>query len=253
MKWLLVIGLLTAPAAADSWRETSKRFQGGGFLKYEVTGLHAVDDDPARMAAAAPDELVLTGVRMGAFVGAGAHVGYHLGVDLLAGSTIDKGGFAYDVALYPVGIASRFGHTGMVGIAMGIGASGAVGTLEDGAIVPVQTTLELGRGIRLLGRARVSYVLGAASRQSAAPNIPFADEFDAMLGIRLGRSYRHHGFPSGNGYFIAATYREQLGTRFVGVTLGYSLEAALPRRFLDDEERQRQERLERRRKRKRGR
>ncbi len=249
MKWFLVIGLLVLPinrAAAEKWR-FDNWVQGGGYLHYEVSALHAVDDDAARMTTPrGSEDVVLAGVRIGAFMGAGATVAYHIGLDLLAGSTLGERGFAYDVALYPIGIAARFGATGVIASSVGIGANGAVGTSDDGTVVPLQTTVELGRGIRVLGRARFSYVLGAASRQSGAPGIPFADEFDAMLGVRIGRAYKKYGFPSGNGYFIAVGYREQLGTRFVGATLGYSLEAALPRRFIDDA---REEQLERRRQR----
>lgn len=243
MKALISIALLCATARADiRWNGMEDRIQGGGYLRYEVSALHAIDDDPDRMRARAEDQ-VLAGVRMGGVLGSGAHVGYFIGLDLAAGS---ERGFAYDVALYPVGIATRFGATGLIAIGMGIGASGAVGIVDDGAIVPVQTTVELGRGIRLLGRARFSYVLGAASRQSGAPAIPFADEFDAMLGVRLGRSYRKFGFPSGNGYFLAVGYREALGARFLGATIGYSLDAALPRRFIDDEKRHREDARRRR-------
>lgn len=249
MKALLIVMLSGSAAAADiRWDRMEDRLQGGGFLHYEVSGLRAIDDDPARMPDAA-DGQILAGVRMGAVLGAGAHVGYHVALDLLAGSTLGDRGFAYDVALLPVGIATRFGATGMVAVATGIGANGAIATIDDAAIVPLQATLELGRGIRILGRARFSYVLGAANRQSGAPAIPFADELDAMLGVRLGRSYTKFGFPSGNGYFVALSYREQLGTRFVGATIGYSLDAALPRRFLDDEARHRENNRRRRRRR----
>lgn len=248
MKAPVVIMLLASPAAAERWELLGEQVQGGGYLHYEMSGLHAVDDD-ARMAERENEDVVLGGIRFGAFIGKGATIGYHVGLDLLAGSTLDRRGFAYDVAFMPLGIAARFGKTGVIAIGTGIGANGAVNTLDDAAIVPIQTTIELGRGIRLLGRARVSYVLGAANRQSAAPSVPFADELDAMLGIRLGRSYDKYGFPSGNGYFVAFGYREQLGTQFMGLTLGYSLDGALPRRFVEDEIRQREQQRERRRKR----
>ncbi|MBA2542795.1 MAG: hypothetical protein H0V17_24330 [Deltaproteobacteria bacterium] len=240
MKALLVIGLLAGDAAADRWSRAADRVQGGGYLHYELSGWTALDDDSGRMTTPRDsDRLVLAGVRLGGFLGAGATVGYHVALDLFAGSTLASGGFAYDVAVYPIGIAARFGPTSVLAIAAGIGGSGAVGTIDDGAIVPVQATLEVGKSLRLIARARASYVLGAAGRQSAAPSAPFADEFDATLGVRLGRYYKQHGFPTGNGYFVAAGYREQLGTRFLGVTIGYSIDVALPRRFLDEDRQQR--------------
>ncbi len=184
MKALVIVMLLAAPASAERWDQIADRIQGGGYLHDELSGGTRIDD---AMAISRADQLVLAGVRMGGFIGAGATIGYHLALDLFAGSTLGARGFAYDVAFYPLGIAARFGKTSVIAFGTGIGGSGAVGTLEDGAIVPVQATLELGKGIRVLGRARVTYVLGAGSRQSAAPSIPFGDEFDAMLGIRLGR------------------------------------------------------------------
>jgi hypothetical protein len=232
MKTLLVVMLLAGDAAADGWSRAADRIQGGGYLHYELSGWTAIDDDTTRMTTPREsDRLVLAGARLGGFLGAGASVGYHIALDVFAGSTLASGGFAYDVALYPVGIAARFGPTSVLAIAAGIGGSGAVGTIDDAAIVPVQTTLEVGKGVRLIARARFSYVLGAAGRQSAAPSAPFADELEASVGIRLGRFYDKHGFPTGNGYFVAAAYREQLGSRFVGMTIGYSIDAALPRRF----------------------
>jgi hypothetical protein len=242
MKRLVIAAVivLATPAAADRWSRTADRVQGGGYMHYELSGWTAVGDDPARMASPREsDELVLAGVRLGGFLGTGAAVGYHVALDLFAGSTLGKSGFAYDVAFYPVGIAARFGKTSVLGIATGIGGNGAVGTLDDAAIIPVQAIVEVGNGVRLLARARISYVLGAESRQSAARSVAFADEFDAMLGVRLGRFYKKHGFPSGNGYFVAVAYREQLGTQFAGVTIGYSIDVSLPRRFVDDERKHR--------------
>jgi hypothetical protein len=86
----------------------------------------------------------------------------------------------------------------------------------------------------VLARVRWAYVAGAASRQSAAPSIAFADELDATLGLRLGRRYRDHGFPTGNGYFVGASYRELADARFLGLTIGYSIDLAMPRRWVSE-------------------
>jgi len=226
----IVVVLLACGRAEAGWNRVVDRLQGGSYLHYELSGWTAIDDAAARMTAA-PDDLVLAGVRLGGFVGRGATVGYHIAMDLFAGSTLGRAGFAYDVALYPVGVAVRFGATGFVGLATGVAASGAVGTIDDAVELPVALVAEAGRGWRLLGRARIGYIAGAASRQSGAPNVPFADELDAMIGLRIGHHYDAHGFPSGNGYFVGASYREQAGTRFAGLTIGYSLDVSLRRRF----------------------
>jgi hypothetical protein len=231
MKAIVLLMLLAGSAHATDWSGMMDRLQGGGALHYELTGLRAFDDDAARMATSNPSDVVLAGARLGGFLGTGATVNYYIALDLLAGSTIRGGGFAYDVALYPIGMAVRFGRTSVFAIAGGIGASGAVRTVDDAMMLPVQMTLEAGRSWRVIARARFGYVLASDARQSAAPNVPFADEFEAMLGLRIGKHYAKHGFPSGNGYFLAGNYREQAGSRSVGATIGYSIDAALPRRF----------------------
>ncbi|HEU0036801.1 MAG TPA: hypothetical protein VFQ53_39600 [Kofleriaceae bacterium] len=232
MRWLACLGVLAAsPAHADRWRSAADRVQGGAFLHYELTGLTARLDDARSPDPVKYDDLVLAGVRLHGFLGKGPTLAYHVGIDLFAGSTIGAAGFAYDVSLYPVGFVVRLGATSIVGLAAGVQASGAVGTLDDAVAAPVELTAELGRGIRVLARARVSYVAGADARQSGAPSLPTGDELDAMLGLRLGTRYEDQGFPTGNGYFIAASYREQGGVRFAGLTIGYSIDLAMPRRF----------------------
>jgi hypothetical protein len=179
---------------------------------------------------------VLAGARLHGFLSGNASVAYHVGIDLAAGGTIRDGGFAYDVALFPAGVVVRAGRTSIVGVGVGVGFIGAIGTIDDAVTLPVEAVAELGGGrVRLLARARAAYVAGADTRQHGAPSIAFADELDAMLGLRVGRHYKDYGFPTGNGYFLGASYRELGGARFVGVTIGYSIDMAMPRRWVDDE------------------
>jgi len=230
---LLVVALV---AAASSWLAPADarpfdRFQGGAWLHYELTGLHDVDETRGPADAR---ELVLATARLHGFVGGGSTIGYHVGIDLAAGGTLRGGGFAYDVALFPVGIAARFGRTGVLAFGAGVGALGATGTLDDAVTLPLEVNLELGGGrLRLLARCRAAYIAGADGRQRAAPSLAFADELDATIGVRLGHHYEDFGFPSGNGYFLGAAYRELAGTRFVGLVIGYSIDMATPRRSTD--------------------
>ena len=48
----------------------------------------------------------------------------------------------------------------------------------------------------------------------------------ALIALRIGHHYDSHGFPTGNGYFAGIAYRELLGARFLGLTIGYSLDVA---------------------------
>jgi hypothetical protein len=173
---------------------------------------------------------VLAGVRLHGFLSPHRTFAYHVGIDLAAGSTLRDAGFAYDVALFPLGVAMRLGRSSFVSLGTGVGAIGAVGSLDDAVTLPIELTAEIGGGIRLLARARIAYVAGADSRQSGSPTVPFSDEIDATLGLRIGRAYRSFGFPTGNGYFVGASYREIADSRFLGLTIGYSIDMATPRR-----------------------
>jgi hypothetical protein len=220
MKALVIVAALSGTARADLMDKVDE-VSAGVTLHYEATGLRSLDE------MSRPADLFLAGARVGGYVGKSAPVGYYVNLDVFAGSTIHGGGFAYDVALSPIGVAVRLGKTGLVGVTTGIGASGAIGTLDDALVLPVTVTAEVGRSWRLIGRARISYLAFADARQSGAPNVP-ADELDAMLAIRIGHAYTWDAFKSGNGVFVGASYREQAGVRFAGVTLGYSIDGALP-------------------------
>jgi hypothetical protein len=224
----IVIVLATAAAAHADWQD----FQGGAWAHYELSGLHDVDD--TAMTAPKFEDLTLAGFRLHGFVSK-SRVGWHIGIDGFAGATTRTAGFAYDVAFLPVGFGVRWGDTQMVGIGAGVGAMGAVGTLDDAATFPIEAFGEfaLGSHVRVLARARATYLAAAPGRSRGAPSVSFVDELDGTLGFRLGHSYHEYGFPSGNGYFIGAAYREMLGARFAGLVLGYSIDIATRRRDPD--------------------
>jgi hypothetical protein len=245
MKGLLVVLALTSTAHADRWSRAMDRWQGGAWLHYELTGLHATAMDCECVA----DDLILAGARLHGFIGANASIAYHIGADILLGSTVREGGFAYDLALFPVGVLVRAGKTSIIGFGAGIGGMGAVGTIDDALTVPVEMTVEIGFGkrVRLLSRTRITYNALAPTRQSGADSIAFADELDALLGLRIGRYYDDYGFPSGNGYFVGVSYRELAGGQMVGLTIGYSIDLAMPRRWVDEREAEYDDRGRRRR------
>jgi hypothetical protein len=218
--------VLVPLAGCASWkkhRDLAERAQGGAFMHYELTSATKVD------AFDSPRDLVLAGARLHGFVGSGKTVALHAGIDLAAGSTLRGGGFAYDIALFPIGAAVRFGRSSFFALGAGVGALGAVGTIDDAVTLPLEATLEAGGGWRLLARVRTSYIAGAAGRHDGAPSIPFADELDAMVGLRFGHHYEDYGYPSGNGYFVGVTYRELLDAHWVGAAIGYSIDLGTPR------------------------
>jgi len=225
MKALLVVTLLAGTAHARDWQGLLDRIQGGSTLHYELTGLSDIDD-----MATGPDQLVLAGARLHGFISTSRRWAFQGGIDLALGATIQRGGFAYDVALLPVGFVLRLGATSFVGVAGGIGALGATPTADDAMTLPLEAALELGSGVRVLGRARYSY-LAFSGTGGASDAI-----LEGMLGLRIGHHYEDFGFPSGNGYFVAASYREQAGERMVGLTIGYSIDLATPRHSRRDAE-----------------
>jgi len=197
---------------------------------YELTASHDVDPPQASPPSPAPpprfSELALAGVRLHGLVG-NERWGYHVGLDLAAGSTLRAGGFAYDVALLPIGGGVRIGATSAIMLGAGIGAMGATGTIDDALTFPIELTGEFGSGrARVLARARISYVSAAGGRERRAATVSFADEAEAMLGLRIGHHYDPWHYPTGNGYFAGVAYRELYGARFVGLTIGYSIDLA---------------------------
>lgn len=218
MKALALLALC-APTLARA-----ESLQGAAWMHYELSAVHGVERG---RDAALPEELVLAGARVHGLVGK-ATVGYHLGFDFAFGSTLRGAGFTYDVALFPFGIGLRVGSTGVLAIGAGFQAFGAVGTLDDAVAVPVEASAELGGGrLRVLARVRAAWIAGADGRQGGAPSATFADELDAMIGLRIGHHYEEEGYPdfsSGNGYFAGVAYRELAGTRFAGLVFGYSVD-----------------------------
>jgi hypothetical protein len=215
--------VLSVVLAMTSAAQAQPDFAGGAQLHYELQGLHAYDDDAMDVPSAR--DFILAGARLHGFIG-GKSIGFHIGLDLAAGGTINGGGFAYDVALFPVGVALRFADTSFLTLGAGVGASGATATIDDAATLPVEARFEIGRGIRVLGRARATFVAASDSRQDGAR---FADELEAMLAVRIGRGYTDWGYPTGNGYFVGATYREALDAKFAGIVIGYSIDMGSPR------------------------
>jgi hypothetical protein len=195
--------------------------QGTAWLHYEASALRAIDDT----RPAAPRDLALAGVRVHLLATGRSTFGLHAGLDLAAGSALRPAGLAYDVALFPLGIGARLGRTSVLTLGAGIGALGATTALDDATTFPIEANAELGGRLRILARARVSYIVGAASRTTAR-NAPFGDELDTTLAIRLGHTWDDFGFPSSAGYFLGISYRELATTRFLGLTIGYSLDAS---------------------------
>jgi hypothetical protein len=227
MRAVVIIALVTAATRAEArdWDSLANQIQAGAWAHYEVSDVHAIDDGTMPRTLT---DLTLVGFRLHGFVSR-HRLGWHVGIDGAAGATEGRAGFAYDVAFLPIGVGFRWGDTQMIGVGTGIGAMGAVGTLDDAVTFPIEAFAELALGshVRILARARMSYLSGAGGRARGSPTIGFADEVDGMLGLRIGHVYREY-LPAGNGYFAGVAYREMLGAKFAGLVIGYSIDLAYP-------------------------
>lgn len=218
-----LIALLVGVGGTPSARADSRDRRFGATLHYELAGsTRGLDDEPT----VSPRRMLLAGAHLRGWVGGRRRVCYLIGLDLAAGSTLAPAGFAYDVSLQPLGILVALGATSLISLSVGVGAHGAVGTLEDTVVVPLELALEVGRDWRLLARARAGVVTAGPPVRGGAPSLPAGDELEAMIGLRIGRAYDRYGLRSGNGYYLAAIYREQLATRMVGIAIGYSMDVA---------------------------
>jgi len=209
--------LVAAPVAAAPFDD----LKGAASLDYEASYVHQYDEEDASGEVLG---LGLAGARLRGQAG-GDVLDYKIGLDLHAGATA-PGGFAYDVAIFPVGLGLRLGRWSRAGVVGGVGASGATGTMDDGATFPVEAALELALGgyLRVLARGRVSWLSAADARADGAPSLPVGDELDASFAVRLGHRWMDHDFPSGNGYYLGVGYRESEGARMIGVVVGHSID-----------------------------
>lgn len=212
------------------------RMGGTGWAQYEASYVHR--RTPAEDAPAAGDGVGYGGLRMRALVGKGA-LGYLAGLDLHGGMTW-RPGFAYQADLYLLGAGLRLGERGAFAIGAGVGASGATGTMDDAVELPVEASLNLALGsrLRLMARGRAVWLGNADARQHGAPSFDRAglDELDGTFALRWSKSYREHGFPSGNGYFTGVALRESEGATFLGLVIGYGVDASTPRRHRDGDD-----------------
>ncbi|HET9992542.1 MAG TPA: hypothetical protein VFQ65_28610 [Kofleriaceae bacterium] len=236
MKAVIAIVIVAAARVAHASCnicDFGRDLQGGAYLHEELTLVsHVADPEPfMRGGVAAPrtiDQLGLAGFRLHGFAGKGANIGYHIGLDLGMGATLGRhGGFAYEVGFLPVGVAVRFGQSSWLTLGTGIVASGATGAVDDAAVLPLDVDLELDANrVRVIAWGRAGWAAGSPQRHDGAPSAPFADELEAMVGVRIGHHYTDYDFPTGNGGYVGVAYKELFGTRFVGLTLGYSIDMA---------------------------
>jgi hypothetical protein len=220
---------ISAPAFADSDECTSRnrfgqcpddhdeeyRAGGGFFMSVELSSVARAATTPASSVA----EVTMISAHVSLSYGY-PHLRYFAALDLGAGVAFATEGFVYDVQLLPVGLGielSRPEHTAFIGVATGIGASGAPGALPSAGMIPVQLTtmLRLTKGFNLLSRTRASRLINRTSRDDGSPTLSFADELDALLALQRSDEWNYL-----EGSYVGIAYRELEGARFLGVVFG---------------------------------
>lgn len=150
-----------------------------------------------------------------------AEFGFEIGAEV-------PGGFPYAVRLAPLGGAIRFGGRGWLGVVAGLGTSGVIDRVPIGLELPVTTfaAFDLGEWIRVSGRARGAWVPTTARRQDGSQSLSFVDELDVEVGVAIGKREFQHRSVFSDGTYVGVFVREQLGERFVGISIALAMSGA---------------------------
>src|SRR6185312_12743285 len=134
MRSLLIVIALAGVAHADGVSGSSE----GSFTLLQ----HFADQRPVTaVPIVAPDptitQLGLLGARFG-LMPSDPMVAEHIAFDFAIGGQIGRhGGFAYDVALMPLGLGIHLGDDSFLALDTGVAAMGATGSLDDAILVPI--------------------------------------------------------------------------------------------------------------------
>lgn len=137
-------------------------------------------------------------------------------------------GLVYGVALHALGLAGRWGRGNVVALSGGAGVSGASGAIPFALRLPAELSVALSLGpVRLSAWAGLAWTPLEDARMKSSSWLTIADEVDAGLSLRIGRQRPYWNTVSaGAGPSIGVAYREFMGTRSLGVTLGFDLSGA---------------------------
>jgi len=194
----------------------------------------ALDTRYGRVTEAAPgderNQHGAAGVTLRAMAGKSWFL-YAAGFDYHLGAT-EPGGFLYDTNLYPLGAGILIGPNAKVGVRAGVGLSGVTERVQFSLQAPIEIAVELDlhRRVRVAALARATW-LSDDTREEGSESVTFADEAAAGLSLRWGKRYypNDNRMSAGNGYFLGVLYQEQIGSKIIGVTFGYSLNASMGR------------------------
>jgi hypothetical protein len=159
-------------------------------------------------------------------VGVGARVAYFAGLDASVGGA--ESGGVYSLSAQLAGIGVRWGDASAAQLGAGVGVSAIGAAVPVAARVPLELSVAQSAGpLRFRLWAQTAWVFGNEARKAGAPLLSFVDELEAGLSVRVGRQHRYWGSHSGGaGPSLTVQYREFMGARSIGFSLGFDLAGA---------------------------
>lgn len=156
----------------------------------------------------------------------GKRAGYAFGLGFALGGGVD-GTFAYGMHLSPAGFGIALGKNGYVMLLAGIGFDGATSRVPLSLTFPTEALLafDVGRNARIGMDAGITWVTND-SRQNGARQLSVGDELDLGTFVRIGRRRSEDHFHTGRGYFLRLDRKGQLGTAFLGISIGLELDVS---------------------------
>jgi hypothetical protein len=157
----------------------------------------------------------------------GKRIGYGIGFDLELGAGRPSS-FLYGFNLFPSGVAVALGPTGLVGLFLGIHASGVTGRVPMALMLPAELRFEfdMTRHARIGALFGVSWAPADTARRGGSDLLPFADETIMAVSARFGKTFPRHRANMGRGYFFRLERREQMRAVFLGLAFGVEIDVA---------------------------
>lgn len=178
--------------------------------------------DPSRVGGMT--NLGALSLRLRALVG--RSVAWTGGLDAEVGGA--ETGALYGATLHALGVAARWGRGSYVALQGGAGLSGASDAVPFALRLPAELSVAVSVGpVRVSAWASVAWTPLEDARARGSTTLSFVDECEAGLSLRIGRQRPYWGTVSaGAGPSINVAYREFMGTRSLGVMIGFDLSGA---------------------------
>ncbi|MEO8875748.1 MAG: hypothetical protein ABI461_09195 [Polyangiaceae bacterium] len=156
----------------------------------------------------------------------GKEAGYAFGLGFDFGVGVDSS-FIYGVRFLPLGWGVSLGHNGYLMLVGGIGVDGATSHIPASGIFPTQLLLALS----VSSRVRIGFDAGItwaanSDRQNGARSLANGDELDVGTSLRVGEPCKCDSFTMSRGYFFRLDRKDQMGTNFIGFSIGLEIDGA---------------------------